>query len=84
MYMVDAVGEPEKESPQPEKKGGRGAYDDFVVLFYRGDGTHIEPSHGLEQTLSYVKEKLSEGYTVQIRPYTQDEWAEKMKQKVEF
>ena len=30
---------------------------------------------GIDLTLEYAKEKLEDGYTVQIQPYTQEEWA---------
>ncbi len=32
---------------------------------------------GIGPTLEYAKEKLKDSYTIQITPYTQEEWAAK-------
>lgn len=82
MYMVSVSDElPQKEvvSLKPE------TYNKFVVYaFSEEHPVSIVPWTGLDQTLSYAKEKLAEGYTIQIRPYSQSEWAKKMSQKVEM
>lgn len=81
MFMVETGDKPKEvvdETPKQE------TYNKFVLYLCKGDRTNIVPWTGIDQTLNYVKEKLSEGYTIQIRPYTQEEWAKKMSAKLEF
>lgn len=81
MFIVETGDKPKEvvdETPKQE------TYNKFVLYLCKGDRTSIVPWTGIDQTLNYVKEKLSEGYTIQIRPYTQEEWAKKMSAKLEF
>lgn len=54
-------------------------YKKFVVYAVK-EATHSAsrvPMTGIDLTLEYAKGKLEDGYTVQIQPYTQEEWAAK-------
>ena len=56
-------------------------YKKFVVHAVK-DSTNSAsrvPFTGIDLTLEYAKEKLEDGYIVQITPYTQEDWAEKTK-----
>lgn len=55
-------------------------YKKFVVYAAKESTTHSGSRvtmTGLDLTLEYAKEKLEDGYTVQIQPYTQEEWVAK-------
>ena len=54
-------------------------YKKFVVYAVK-ESTHSSsrvPMTGIDLALEYAKEKLEDGYTVQVQPYTQEEWAAK-------
>lgn len=84
MFMVETNNNPEMDKPVDDTPKSE-TYNKFVVYaFSEEHPVSIAPWTGLDQTLSYAKEKLAEGYTIQIRPYTREEWAKKMSQKVEL
>lgn len=53
-------------------------YEKFVVLYNKpGNPPNAVPWTGLEPTLEFIKGKLEEGYTVQVKPFTRENWANK-------
>ena len=53
-------------------------YEKFVVMYIKGEAARSMPWTGLEQTIQFVHDKLEEGYTVQVKPFTREEWANKV------
>lgn len=83
MFIIETNDKPKTNAPV-EESPKQETYNKFVLYICKGDSTSIVPWTGIDQTLNYVKEKLLEGYTIQIRPYSQEEWAKKMSQEVEL
>ena len=55
-----------------------GKYEKFVVLFSKGKSPpNAIPWTGIDQTMEFVREKLEEGYTIQVKPFTREDWATK-------
>ena len=53
-------------------------YEKFIVLYNKpGNPPNAIPWTGLEPTLEFIKEKLEDGYTVKVKPYTREEWKER-------
>ena len=53
-------------------------YEKFVVMYKKnGNPPNAVPWTGLEPTLEFIKEKLEEGCTVQVKPFTREEWPNK-------
>lgn len=52
-----------------------GKYVKFMVLYNKpGNPPNAVPWTGIDQTMEFVKEKLEDGYVVQVKPFTRDEW----------
>lgn len=50
-------------------------YEKFVVLYNKkGNPPNAVPWTGLDPTMDFIREKLEEGYMVQVYPYLRDEW----------
>ena len=48
----------------------------FIVLYNKpGNPPNAVPWTGIDQTMEFVKEKLEDGYVVQVKPFTKDEWS---------
>lgn len=48
----------------------------FIVLYNKpGNPPNAVPWTGIDQTMKFVKEKLEDGYVVQVKPFTKDEWS---------
>lgn len=55
---------------------GNEKYEKFMVLYNKsGNPPNAIPWTGLEQTMQLVHDKLEEGYVVQVKPFTRDEWS---------
>ena len=53
-----------------------GKYVKFMVLYNKpGNPPSAVPWTGIDQTMEFVKEKLEDGYVVQVKPFTKDEWS---------
>ena len=53
-----------------------GKYEKFMVLYNKpGNPPNAVPWTGLDPTLEFIKGKLEEGYTIQVKPFTREEWA---------
>ena len=51
-------------------------YEKFVVLYNKpGNPPNAIPWTGIDQTMQFVHDKLEEGYMVQVKPFTREEWA---------
>lgn len=56
-----------------------GKYEKFMVLYNKpGNPPNAIPWTGIDQTIEFVKEKLEEGYVVQVKPFTREEWSAKV------
>ena len=56
-----------------------GKYEKFMVLYNKsGNPPNAVPWTGIDQTIEFVKEKLEEGYAVQVKPFTREEWSAKV------
>ena len=56
-----------------------GKYEKFMVLYNKpGNPPNAIPWTGIDQTIEFVKEKLEEGYAVQVKPFTREEWSAKV------
>ena len=54
-------------------------YEKFMVLYNKpGNPPNAVPWTGLEPTLEFIKGKLEEGYVVQVKPFTREEWSAKV------
>jgi hypothetical protein len=63
------VGERSSECETPK-------YEKFMVLYNKpGNPPNAIPWTGLDQTMQFVHDKLEEGYVVQVKPFTREEWA---------
>lgn len=50
-------------------------YEKFVVLWKKDESPpNAMPWTGIEPTMNFVREKLEEGCTVQIKPFTREDW----------
>ena len=48
----------------------------FMVLYNKpGNPPSAVPWTGIDQTMEFVEEKLEDGYVVQVKPFTKDEWS---------
>lgn len=55
---------------------GNEKYEKFVVLYNKpGNPPNAVPCTGLEQTLQFVHDKLEEGCTIKVKPFTREEWS---------
>lgn len=54
-------------------------YEKFVVMWIKGEAARSMPWTGIHQVMEFIQEKLEEGCTVQVKPYTREEWANKAK-----
>ena len=53
-------------------------YEKFIVLWNKGNSRpNAMPWTGIDQTMRFIQEKLEDGCTVQVKPYTREEWANK-------
>ena len=51
-------------------------YEKFLVLYNKpGNPPNAIPWTGIGPTMEFIKEKLEDGYVVQVKPFTRDEWA---------
>ena len=53
----------------------KNAYIKFKIYACKGGSASITPWTGLDCAIMHAKELLEAGFTVQIRPYTMEEWA---------
>ena len=52
-------------------------YVKFVVLYNKpGNPPNAVPWTGIDQTMKFIRERLEDGYVVQVKPFTRDEWSE--------
>ena len=56
-----------------------GKYEKFVVMWIKGEAARSMPWTGIHQVMEFIQEKLEEGCTIQVKPYTREEWANKVK-----
>lgn len=59
-----AVGNPQK-------------YEKFTVMYIKDEAAKSVPWTGIDQVMKFIQEKLEEGCTIQVKPYTREEWAKK-------
>ena len=53
-----------------------GKYVKFMVLYNKpGNPPNAVPWTGIDQTMEFVEEKLEDGYVVQIKPFTKEQWS---------
>lgn len=51
-------------------------YEKFLVLYKKeGHPSNAVPWTGIEQTMSFIREKLEDGYSIQVKPFTREDWA---------
>ena len=51
-------------------------YVKFLVLYNKPENPqNAVPCTGIDQTMEFVKEKLDDGYVVQVKPFIKDEWS---------
>ena len=51
-------------------------YEKFMVLYSKnGSPSNAIPWTGIDLTIEFIREKLEEGYAIQIKPFTREEWA---------
>ena len=52
-------------------------YEKFMVLYSKnGNPPNAIPwTTGIGPTIEFIKEKLEEGYAIQVKPFTCKEWA---------
>ena len=51
-------------------------YEKFLVLYKKeGHPSNAVPWTGIEQTISFIREKLEDGYSIQVKPFTRENWA---------
>ena len=66
-------------SIQIEKRGGEldnMKYVKFMVLYNKkGNPPNAVPWTGIDRTIEFIREKLEDGYIVQVKPFTMEEWA---------
>ena len=65
-------------SIQIERNGGEmdGKYVKFMVLYNKpGNPPNAIPWTGIDPTLEFVREKLEDGYSIQVKPFTREDWA---------
>ena len=55
----------------------KNAYVKFLIYACKGDECSAIPWTGLDCAINHAKDLLEAGFTVQIRPYTREEWAVK-------
>ena len=53
-----------------------GKYVKFMVLYNKpGNPPNVVPWTGIDQTMEFVEEKLEDGYVVQVKPFTKEQWS---------
>lgn len=51
-------------------------YVKFMVLYNKpGNPPNAIPWTGIDPTMGFIKEKLEDGYVVQVKPFTMDMWS---------
>ena len=51
-------------------------YVKFMVLYNKpGNPPNAVPWTGIDQTMEFVEEKLEDGYVVQVKPFTKEQWS---------
>ena len=51
-------------------------YVKFMVLYNKkGNPPNAVPWTGIDRTIEFIREKLEDGYIVQVKPFTMEEWA---------
>ncbi len=51
-------------------------YEKFMVLYSKPrNPPNAIPWTGIEQTMGFIREKLEEGYAIQVKPFTREDWA---------
>ena len=52
-------------------------YVKFMVLYNKpGNPPNAVPWTGIDQTMKFIRERLDDGYVVQVKPFTMDGWSE--------
>ena len=66
-----------KQGEIPRPADDTKKYEKFTVVYIKDEAARAVPWTGIDQVMKFVQEKLEEGYTVQVKPYTREEWANK-------
>lgn len=66
-----------KQGEIPRPADDTKKYEKFTVVYIKGESAKSMPWTGIDQVMKFIQEKLEDGYTVQVKPYTREEWANK-------
>lgn len=66
-----------KQGEIPRPADDTKKYEKFTVVYIKDEAANAVPWTGIDQVMKFIQEKLEEGYTVQVKPYTREEWANK-------
>lgn len=66
-----------KQGEIPRPADDTKKYEKFTVVYIKNEAAKAVPWTGIDQVMKFIQEKLEDGYTVQVKPYTREEWANK-------